>query len=561
MPSVSDPTLVLEAPPRRRQAIPRGVAVAAGLLLSSALLTAPLLPLFDPDEGYYPATAAESVDAGRAWDPQFNGEPRWDKPILTYALIEASFAAFGRSATAARVPSAVQGALLVLVVGLIVSRLCGARAGSLCAFVLVTTLGVQIFSRVAHPEIAIVLAITTVELLTVVWLTTPVEPRRWLPVVIGAAAGYGVLAKGPVALVLPACAALAMAPFVRPVRGWRLVWRDLASATVAVLVIAGAWFLAMTTRHGLSFVHEAIWRHNVGRYAGTAFEHRSAPWFFVLPTLIALFPWSAFVPGAVARLSRADRSPTGVLRLYMTGAALTAFVFYSVSASKLPHYALAIVPPLAIVIGLYLDEITGRERGSRWSFRVTTVLLACMALALAATPWLLNRLFTARALLGGAPGQGVEPARLLAIAVWPSAILLALGAAAAWRLRGPARLTSMLVVGTVLPFLFIVSACTLFRAAYPWERFGRQIRETPGPVWMVGPRAPSLTFYAARPVRRLTEAEFAEHVPQMIEGWIIADRNRLLSPGSQPLGNSRIEVVDDSGHMALVRVCAGECRR
>ena len=68
----------------------------------------------ETDEGYYPATAAESVDAGRAWDPQFNGESRWDKPILPYGLIEASFAAFGRSPTAARVPSAVQAALLVL---------------------------------------------------------------------------------------------------------------------------------------------------------------------------------------------------------------------------------------------------------------------------------------------------------------------------------------------------------------------------------------------------------------------------------------------------------------
>ena len=446
-------------------------------------------------------------------------------------------------------------------VGLVVSRLCRARAGSLCALVLLTTLGVQIFSRVAHPEMAVVLAIATVELLTVVWVITPGEPRWWLPALIGVAAGYGVLAKGPVALVLPAFAALAAAPFVWPRRPWRLVWRDLAIASVVVLVIAGPWFLAMTMRHGASFVHEAIWRHNVGRYAGTAFEHRSAPWFFVLPTLIALFPWSAFVPGAVARVSRADRSPAGVLRLYMTGAALTSFVFYSVSASKLPHYALAIVPPLAIVIGLHLDEITGRERGIRWSFRVTTALLACMALALAAAPWLLDRLFTAHELLGGALGRGVEPARLLATAVWPSAIVLALGAVAVWRLHGSARPTSLLVVGTVLPFVLIVSACTLLRTAYPWERFGRQIRETPGPVWMVGPRAPSLTFYAARPVRRLTEAEFAEHVPQISEGWIIADKNWLFSPGSQPIGNSRIEVVDDSGRMALVRVCAGECRR
>lgn len=59
-------------------------------------LTAPFAPLFDPDEGYYPATAAESVASGSAWDPRLNGEPRWDKPILPYALIEGAFSLFGR---------------------------------------------------------------------------------------------------------------------------------------------------------------------------------------------------------------------------------------------------------------------------------------------------------------------------------------------------------------------------------------------------------------------------------------------------------------------------------
>ena len=88
---------------------------AAAVLLATALSTAWVAPLFDPDEGYYPATAAESVDAGSGWDPRFNGEPRWDKPVLTYTLIEASFFVFGRTAAAARIPSIIEGVLLILV--------------------------------------------------------------------------------------------------------------------------------------------------------------------------------------------------------------------------------------------------------------------------------------------------------------------------------------------------------------------------------------------------------------------------------------------------------------
>ena len=87
----------------------RAAALFAALgLLVVVLATANRVPLFDPDEGFYPATAAESVASGAWWDLRFNGEARWDKPVLAYALIEGSFALFGNHTVAARVPSAVQ---------------------------------------------------------------------------------------------------------------------------------------------------------------------------------------------------------------------------------------------------------------------------------------------------------------------------------------------------------------------------------------------------------------------------------------------------------------------
>src|SRR3954464_5746167 len=105
---------------------------AVGLFLS-AMLTAPFMPLFDPDEAYYPARAAESVAGGSGWDPRLNAEPRWDKPVLAYALSEGSFATLGRSVTAARVPSALQGVALILIVGMLVARLAGPRPAAVSA--------------------------------------------------------------------------------------------------------------------------------------------------------------------------------------------------------------------------------------------------------------------------------------------------------------------------------------------------------------------------------------------------------------------------------------------
>jgi 4-amino-4-deoxy-L-arabinose transferase-like glycosyltransferase len=316
-------------------------------------------PLFDPDEGYYPATAAESVDAGAAWDPRFNGEPRWDKPVLTYTLIEASFFVFGRTAAAARLPSVIEGVLLILVVGFFVQRLAGPRPAGTAAWILATTMGVQIFGRVAHPEIGVVLMITTAELLTVYWLTTPrPDVRLRAALLAGVALGLGVLAKGPVAVALPLLAMVT--GIVVMERAFRWPTAQTARHMVLCGAVAGAialpWYTAMTWRHGLSFLEEAVWRHNVGRFTGEAFVHHSQLWFFVVPTLVAMFPWSGLIPAALRRLARPSREPIDVLRFFMAIAFATSFVFYSASGSKLPHYALVFVPPLSILIALCLAD-------------------------------------------------------------------------------------------------------------------------------------------------------------------------------------------------------------
>lgn len=135
-------------PGRRRPSDRWPAALLAAVLLTSWLATA-WMPLFDPDEGYYPAAAAETRRGGSFWDIRFNAAPRWDKPVLSYALIEASFALLGEDVLAARLPSALEGTMLVLLVAAVVGRLSTRRAGFLSALVVGTTLGVSVFARVA----------------------------------------------------------------------------------------------------------------------------------------------------------------------------------------------------------------------------------------------------------------------------------------------------------------------------------------------------------------------------------------------------------------------------
>jgi 4-amino-4-deoxy-L-arabinose transferase-like glycosyltransferase len=518
--------------------------------------TAWSVPLFDPDEGYYPGTAVESVDDGSSWDPRFNGEKRWDKPIFTYALIEASFAVLGRTVPAARFPVALQGAGLLLIVGFLIHRLAGPEAAALSAVILATTVGVQVFSRVAHPELGVVMLITIAELLAVLWIATSRPAARlWIAILAGVAMGLGVLTKGPVAVVLPAFA-VATAGVIRS--GMRIPSRrvigHLALAGATALVVAAPWYIAMTHRYGIAFLQEAVWRHNVSRFAGTAFVHESRLWFFVVPTFVAVFPWSAFVPVAVWAARRRTDSPQGVLRLYMATAAATAFVFYSASASRLPNYALAFVPPLAVLIALAITDERER-RGVRTASIATAIVFAVTGGLLAATPFLLNSVIGAREILNALPGDGSDLASMFGRALWPAAVLLAVSTVALF-LIGPGKGWGVIVAtGALLPSVLLLSAQPLTAQAYPWDRIGRQIHDSPSPVYLVGPRAPSLTFYVGRPVARLSEAEAEARTswPNQ-ELWIVASTD-WLRPGRLPASwTGRLEIVDKSGSMTLARL-------
>jgi len=497
--------------------------------LLSALLTAPVLPLFDPDEGYYPATAAESVDAGQFWDLRFNGEPRWDKPLLSYALIEASFAVGRRSVTASRLPSAIEGFLLVLIVGATVARLAGRSAASVCAAVLGSMLGLQIFARVSHPEVGVVLAIATTELLFVLYLFAEPPRRHVLAALAGVAIGFGILTKGPVALALPSLAAAAALPFVRPlIRSWRSAAIDAAAALAVAGLIAAPWYLAMTIRHGAAFVDEALWRHNVGRYAGSNLGHHAGLLFFVVPTLVALLPWSMFLAGAVRAIDRADRSPVGILRIVAACSAATGFIFYSLSASKLPHYSLAFVPPLAILIGLYVSQQLGESMPRRRLVVMTAAVLGILGIALLVLPWTVGHVLKARELLGGAPLRGGAIQTQLAQAVVPAALALFVFAALLVRSNFRRAVALTIGAGAALPVVLLLSAAPMLRAAYPWDQFGRQISGTVLPIWLIGPRAPSLTFFAAHPVTMVSEDDLSRMFRSGgVNGWVIADATWL----------------------------------
>jgi 4-amino-4-deoxy-L-arabinose transferase-like glycosyltransferase len=440
--------------------------------------------------------------------------------------------------------------------GWLVARLVSRRAGGLTSLVLATTLAVQIFARAAHPEIAVVLSIATTELLLVMWLVLPRAERliAW-PIWTGVSLAYGLLAKGPVSVVVPLIGIACAAPFVLDLRTrWREAVQDAAVAGVVALMLAAPWYAAMTAKYGTEFLRVAIWAQNVGRYSGQMSDHGQSAGVFALAAAIGLLPWVGLLPAAVARVRRPTTSRREAIRFVLVVMAVTSLVFYSASASKLASYSLALIPPLAALIGMYLDELlTETRNGGPASFRWTGALLAIVAGTLAVMPLLHGTAFRMRDLVGGVPGAASTAT------IWwlvtPVLGVFAIGAILLFVLPLRGRIAALALTGSAVPLAILLVAAPVLTDAYPWQRFGAHITHDPGPVWIQMYRAPSLTFFSGQTVTIVNEDELRDLLIRADTGWVVLGADWSSKPElAARLTSATAEVVDRSPRLILIKL-------
>src|SRR5438132_7170721 len=175
-----------------------------GLLLAVALaLTFPNLgacSLWDIDEGNNAEAAREMLDCGNWVVPTHNYQLRVDKPALLYWLQIGAFHLFGINELAARFPSALAAIASVLMTYELGRRMFGAATGLLAGLVLASTGLFCASAHFANPDA--LLHVFTLLTLFFFWHSITRLGRAW-SVAGGMSAGFAVLAKGPVGLVLP----------------------------------------------------------------------------------------------------------------------------------------------------------------------------------------------------------------------------------------------------------------------------------------------------------------------------------------------------------------------
>ena len=481
--------------------------------------------LFDADEPAYAVAAREMQETGDWVTPTFNGQPRFDKPILFYYLVALAYAAFGVNEFAVRCWSALAGVLLAVLVWWVGRRHLGRGAGT-AALVFLTNPLTWVMGRAGVTDMVLGLCLTgcLACAYTALMAEEDGERRRaWL----GAAAcsGLAVLVKGPIGLILPGLILLAYGLVTRRL-GRALRGPGLLSAGALFGVLVLPWYVLALRANGWAFVEGFIVKHHLVRYAGGVSGHAAPVWFYVPALLVGFFPWSAFLPGALAWAVRVWRRPKsapertpsargvacassgGGWQAYCAVWFGVTFLFFSGASTKLPSYLFPAFPALAFLVAGWMEDGAAPRRAPRRAAALLGALGLFLALGSAVIPWILR----AAAARSPALSQTTYAGRVHVLLALLFASGTAAGVAAAWRARWRATVGALAGMMLLLAAALLQWVVPLAHASLqgPLQALVLAVRDRLRPedtIVVYGFNAPSVVFYAGRRVVKVERGD------------------------------------------------------
>ena len=308
--------------------------------------------LWDRDEPRFSRATAEMIESGNYLYPTFNGQLRPDKPILIYWLMSVPMRVLGPTSLACRFFSSVGVALACGFTFLIARRFLDARAGLWSMMILATTGLVMVEGTAATSDGILLPSMVAVMMLFARGLTLG---QRWYHVVgMGLALGFGLLAKGPVAL-LPIVVIAVAAWLIRESEvGIGSGLGRLGGAAVMGALLFLVWAVPANIATGGEFLRLGIGHHVLARAAQPLESHGGhfllhLPYY--LPVIaIGFFPWTLHLPGSIsAVLGR--RVGAGRFRELFLAWVVSVVVIMTLVATKLPHDVLFAWPAIALAVG------------------------------------------------------------------------------------------------------------------------------------------------------------------------------------------------------------------
>ena len=322
--------------------------------------------------------------SGDYFHPTINGEPYFDKPLLSYWFIALTAVITGSlDELATRIPSAVAGLIALWATFIMARKMWSEKTAATAIWILLTSYGFIFWARTAAADMANLTAI----ILAVAWYQLRKEKLGFLTYLVFYLICFtGAHAKGLAAVAIPLIAVFAD---VLVFRSWKK--HICVSHAVAMVIGFGVYLFpfiyASTTNSGYSVNGlYLVFRENIQRFVDP-FDHKEPffVYFYYLPEL--LIPWSLIFIGAAISafhgFRKMDKNTTWLL--FTT---LLVFLFFTASGSRRVYYIMPILPFCAIMTAVMLNSDFFRWKNifcnvSKWlmilvGLALTISPLACM---------------------------------------------------------------------------------------------------------------------------------------------------------------------------------------
>jgi 4-amino-4-deoxy-L-arabinose transferase-like glycosyltransferase len=369
------------------------------ILLSLLLLLAGnwILPLTDRDEARFGEASREMIQRGDYIVPWFNGNWRFDKPVLIYWCQIASYRVLGDNDFAARLPTVLFTTGIALLLVRWGKKISGDnKTGFFAGAMFVTCLHVAIImGRIATADMAMIFFVTLAA-----WsgweLTRPENPerRKWWWIFYVSLA-FGFLAKGPVAW-LP-LGGMILGRALRK-NSFRLPLNETIVGLCVAMALVALWGGPALIQTDGQFWTVGMGEHVINRSVGVINGHGPKdtlqylallPMYFVT-FFVSFLPWSLRVPGTLRRWWPTRKRDD--LGWYLLVNIAVVFIAFSLVKTKLPHYTMPAFPLIALWLALQISSET--QIGSWFSKRLAVMVFLVLTVTLGVFSFARSHLLT-----------------------------------------------------------------------------------------------------------------------------------------------------------------------
>ncbi len=335
--------------------------------------------IMEVDSAQYANMSREMLSSGDFLHVFDRGKEYLDKPPFIFWITALFYSIFGVGELAFKLPAILFALLGIYSIYRFTRIWYPERTAVLAAIILATSQGYFHFTNDVRTDVYLTNAV-----IAAIWLLSEqIRQSRgyyWIPAFFFI--GIGMLAKGPLGIVVPV---MALGTHLLLKGDWKNIfrWEWLIGLFITAIVLSPmVWGLyqqfdlhpekTVNGNQGVSGIRFFFWEQSFGRITGeNVWKNDTGPFFFVHSLAWSFLPWTLGLIGAgVLFIQSAIKNWTEFIRSKSEwisfGGFWLPFIALSASHYKLPHYIYVVFPMAAVMTANFLHEIEQRE--SKFNF-------------------------------------------------------------------------------------------------------------------------------------------------------------------------------------------------